>query len=92
MKGLVDLVKQGVKSISPYGDKGVHVSFDDDTNLWVEHNLDDPNASKPEISLWGTSKNGGTSTRLVLDTFTLTKVELVIQELTVIAERLKANT
>lgn len=95
MQSLVQLFGDGVASVGSYGDgitsSGVKVAFKDDTNLWVEHNIGDQSGSKPIISIWGTSVNGGTNTRVILDTYTLTKAKLAVQELNVIIEAMESK-
>jgi len=95
MNSLINLLNNDVKLIEPHhaeGD-GIAVAFEDDTNMWIEHNLDREREPGDGyiISIWGTSVNGGTNTRVILDTHTLTKAKLVVQELTAIIERIESE-
>lgn len=95
MKSLVQLFDDAVASIGPYGDgvtsSGVEIVFKDETNLWVEHNIGLNDENKPVISIWGTSVNGGTNTRVILDGFTITKAKLVVQELSSLIELMESK-
>ena len=96
MQSLVQLFGDAVASVESYGDgigsSGVKVEFKDETNLWVEHNIGLEVDSKPTISIWGTSVNGGTNTRVILDTHTLTKAKLVVQELNALIDMMESKS
>lgn len=95
MHSLVNLFEEAVSSVESYGDgvtsSGVKISFKDDTNLWIEHNIGVQAGTKPTISIWGTSVNGGTNSRVILDTYTITKAKLVVQELTALIEAMESE-
>jgi hypothetical protein len=94
MASLTDLISKGVTSITPYAPGGIEVRFDDNTTIWVEHNLniDKENNElqiEPQISIWGTSIGGGASSRVVLKcNHILTKAKLIVQELSFLIEKL----